>query len=145
MSTYDMLRAHYATRSDEELKTIAGVPDLPPDARRALNDEQAHRKADPETRRQANIAALMAALEQEKQDRIAKTRRTLLTAIGFGLACAAMLVLYTMRQVLPATKSHAGLLLFSVLFLVAAIVAWVARRRHRAGLRPRQSDEPPAP
>ncbi|HEX7644501.1 MAG TPA: hypothetical protein VF472_20025 [Burkholderiaceae bacterium] len=144
MSTYDMLRAHYATRSDEELKTIAGAPDLPPDARRALDDELAHRKTDPETRRQAAIAALMAGLEQEKQARLAKTRRTLLTAIGFGLACAVLLVLYTMRQVLPATKSHAGSLLFGVLFAIVGIVAWVARHR-RARLRQRQSDEPPTP
>lgn len=141
MSTYDMLRAHYATRSDEELKTLGGTPDLPPDARRALDDELAHRKADPEVRRQAAIAALMAGLEQEKEEHLARTRRALSIALGVAMMFAAALTFYVMQQVVPVTGKHKGLLILLTLVVVVAAGVWVVRRLRQAKLDQHLSDD----
>jgi hypothetical protein len=142
MSTYDMLRAHYATRSDDELKVLGSAPDLPPEAKRALADEIAQRGMDPELRRQATIAALFVAMEQEKAESLRKSRRTLQTGVAIGLVCLAIIVFYFLRTAFPRAFGHGGILLLAIAAI--AVVAVVAlRRRSRAGAKEFKPTEPP--
>ena len=143
MSTYDMLREHYATRSDAELQAIGSTPDLPADAKRALMDELANRNADPETRRKAAIATAMAAMAQEKEDSIARSRRTLSFGIGVGVVFALLMLLYVLRQAFSTQANHIGALGFAVASAVSVVAAMAARRRKRAKREQQQSNEPP--
>lgn len=143
MSTYDMLRSHYATRSDEELKALGNAPDLPSDAKRALADEIAQRGMDPEVRRQANIAAVFMAMEQEKQERLRKSRRTLQTGVAAGLICLAILVFYTVKTAFPRAFGHGGSLLLLVALAVLVVGVLAMRRRNQATPKDSDSQDPP--
>jgi hypothetical protein len=143
MSTYDMLRAHYATRSDEELKAIGNAPDLPKEAKRALTDEIATRGMDPEIRRQAAVAAVFAALEQEKQDRLNKSRRMLRAGVIVGFACFAALAIYTLRVAFPRAGGHGGFLLFVLCAVAFAFIGLAIRRRKRTRQEQPDSQDPP--
>lgn len=142
MSTYDMLRAHYATRPDDELKALGSAPDLPAEAKRALADEIAQRGMDPELRRQAAIAALFVAMEQEKAESLRKSRRALQTGVAIGLVCLAIIVFYFIRTAFPRAFGRGGVLLMAIAAI--AVVALVTlRRRSRAGAKAFKPTEPP--
>ncbi len=145
MSTYDMLRSHYATRSDDELKALGNAPDLPPEAKRALADEIAQRRMDPEARRQAAIAAAFVAMGQEKEERLRKSRRTLQTGVAIGMLCLFVIAGYFVHEAFPRAFPHGGSLLFIVVAGIFVVAVLARRRRNRAKPQAPGPQEPPTP